>query len=213
MITTLIGRKVGMTQVYTEDGTLVPVTVIEAGPCPVTQVKTVEKDGYNAVQIGYGSRKEKNTSAGLKGHLKKAGVSPVRQLHEIRMDEAADVEAGSELQVDLFAEESKVDVIGITKGRGFQGVVKRWHFAGGPASHGSMFHRRGGSYGMCQWPGKILKGKKMPGQFGSERRTVQNLKIVKVLPEKNLLLVKGSVPGPTGASVLVRKAIKKRTAA
>lgn len=199
-----------MTQVYTEDGTLVPVTVLEAGPCPVIQVKTEERDGYHAVQIGFGRKKEKNASAGLQGHVKKAGVAPVQFLEEIRLDESTDLEPGSELKVDLFAEEPKVDVIGITKGRGFQGVVKRWNFSGGPASHGSMFHRRGGSYGMCQWPGKILKGKKMPGQYGSERRTVQNLKVVKVLPEKNLILVKGSVPGANGSTILVRKAVKKR---
>ena len=202
-----------MTQVYTETGELVPVTVIEAGPCPVVQVKREEKDGYSAIQIGFGAKKEKNTSNGALGHFKKAGVAPLRHLHEIRMDSDPEQEPGSELTVGIFDGEAKVDVIGTTKGRGFQGVVKRWNFAGGPASHGSMFHRRGGSYGMCQWPGKVIKGKKMPGHFGTDRRTVQNLKVVKILPEKNLILVKGSVPGANGSTILVRKAIKKRVSA
>lgn len=213
MSTALIGKKLGMTQVYTEEGTLVPVTVIEAGPCPVLQVKNEESDGYNAVQIGYGRRKGKNIPQALGGHLKKAGVDGVARIREVRLSEASSVAAGSVLGVgDVFQDEAKVDVVGMTKGRGFQGVVKRWHYSGGPASHGSMFHRRGGSYGMCQWPGKILKGKKMPGRFGGEQRTVQNLKVVKLLPEKNLILVKGSVPGPNGGNVFVRKAVKQRVA-
>lgn len=213
MSTALIGKKVGMTQVYMETGELVPVTVIEAGPCPVVQVKRLGKDGYSAIQIGFGPKKEKNTSNGALGHFKKAGTSALRHLREIRLEKDADVESGSELTVEMFNDDKKVDVIGTTKGRGFQGVVKRWNFAGGPASHGSMFHRRGGSYGMCQWPGEVVKGKKMPGHFGTDRRTIQNLKIVKILPEKNLILVKGSVPGATGAMVIVRKAIKTRETA
>ena len=213
MSTALIGKKVGMTQVYTEAGELVPVTVIEAGPCPVVQVKNQEKDGYSAIQIGFGSKKEKNTSNGAKGHFRKAGTAPQRFLREIRLAEDSDAEVGSSLTVEIFENDSKVDVIGETKGRGFQGVVKRWNFAGGPASHGSMFHRRGGSYGMCQWPGKVIKGKKMPGQFGTHRRTVQNLNIVKILPEKNLLLLKGSVPGANGSTLVIRKAIKTKASA
>lgn len=213
MSTVLIGKKVGMTQVYNEANELVPVTVIEAGPCPVLQVKTQAVDGYDAVQIGYGSRKDKNTPAGLKGHFSKAGVAPVAYVREIRLDAPAEVEAGAQLDISIFEGDAKVDVIGTTKGRGFQGVVKRWDFAGGPASHGSMFHRRGGSYGMCQWPGEVLKGKKMPGHYGTDRRTVQNLKVVKILADKNLILVKGSVPGATGSTVLVRKAVKKRKTA
>jgi len=196
-----------------ETGELVPVTVIEAGPCPVVQVKRQETDGYSAIQIGYGFKKEKNTSNGALGHFKKSGLAPFRHLREIRLSEDSEVEAGTSLDVDMFQGEEKVDVIGETKGRGFQGVIKRWHFAGGPASHGSMFHRRGGSYGMCQWPGKVQKGKKMPGRFGTDRRTVQNLKVVKIITEKNLILVKGSVPGATGSMVIVRMAIKKRVSA
>lgn len=208
MSTVLIGKKVGMTQVYSETGELLPVTVIEAGPCPVVQVKRQETDGYNAIQIGFGAKKEKNTSNGALGHFKKAGSAPLRFLREIRLDDEPENEAGSSLTVEIFKDHAKVDVIGTTKGRGFQGVVKRWNFSGGPASHGSMFHRRGGSYGMCQWPGKVIKGKKMPGQFGTDRRTVQNLKVVQILPEKNLILVKGSVPGAPGSMVMVRKAVK-----
>jgi large subunit ribosomal protein L3 len=213
MSTALLGKKLGMTQVYTETGELVPVTVIEAGPCPVTQVKSQETDGYNAIQIGYGTRKVKNTSRAAIGHVKKAGVEPLRTLREIRLAEPPSVSAGNSLTVDIFKDDAKVDVIGRTKGRGFQGVVKRWNFSGGPASHGSMFHRRGGSYGMCQWPGEVVKGKKMPGHYGTDRRTVQNLKVVKVIPEKNLILVRGSVPGPSGSEVLVRKAKKTRVSA
>lgn len=213
MSTTLIGKKVGMTQVYSETGELVPVTVIEAGPCPVVQVKREATDGYNAIQIGFGSKKEKNTSKAALGHFKKAGTDAVRHLREVRLDAEPEAEVGSSLSVDIFEGEPKVDVVGTTKGRGFQGVVKRWNFAGGPASHGSMFHRRGGSYGMCQWPGKVIKGKKMPGRYGTDRRTVQNLKVVRILPDKNLILVKGSIPGANGSTVLVRKAIKKRVSA
>ena len=202
-----------MTQVYNETGELVPVTVIEAGPCPVVQVKRVATDGYSSIQIGYGAKKEKNTSAGAKGHFKKAGLEPKRHLREIRTDGDSDLEPGAELTVNIFEGEAKLDVIGVTKGHGFQGVMKRWNFAGGPASHGSMFHRRGGSFGMRQTPGHVMKGKKMPGRFGGHGRTVQNLAIVKILPEKNLILVKGSVPGANGDTVLIRKAIKKRPSA
>lgn len=212
MNTALLGKKVGMTQVYLETGEVVPVTVIQAGPCPVVQVKRQESDGYSAIQIGFGSKKEKNTSKGALGHFRKSGTAPLRVLREIRLTEDPEVEPGDNMTVEMFADDAKVDVIGETKGRGFQGVVKRYNFAGGPASHGSMFHRRGGSYGMCQWPGEVIKGKKMPGRFGTDRRTVQNLKVVKVIPEKNLILVKGSVPGATGSDVVVRKAIKKRKA-
>ena len=213
MSKTLLGKKLGMTQVYSDTGELIPVTVIEAGPCPVIQVKTTEKDGYYAIQIGFGSKKEKNTSKALAGHFKRASVKPHRKLMEVRLNELPDSEPGEVLSVNLFNGVSKVDVVGETKGRGFQGVVKRWNFAGGPASHGSMFHRRGGSYGMCQWPGEVVKGKKMPGHFGTERRTVQNLEVVKVLPDKNLILVKGSVPGSTGSTLFLRKAIKTRATA
>ncbi len=203
-----------MTQVFDENNRLIPVTVIEVGPCSVTQIKTEEKDGYQAVQIGFGPQKESRLSQPVLGHLKKAGVDPVRCLKEFRTDDSSKTyEVGEKLTIDAFSEIEKVDVIATAKGRGFQGVVKRWGFSGGPASHGSMFHRRGGSYGMCQWPGEILKGKKMPGRMGGGNRTTQNLKVVKVIPEKNLLLVKGSFPGYNGSIVSVRPAIKKRRGA
>jgi len=213
MKTTLIGKKIGMTQVYSDDNQLVPVTVIEAGPCPVIQVKTTETDGYNAVQIGYGSRKEKNTSKALVGHLKKAGQAPFSVIKEVRSDDAPSQSVGDQLTVADFEGAAKVDIIGVVKGRGFQGVVRRWNMAGGPASHGHMTHRRPGSIGLCQTPGHVFKGKKMPGHMGQVRRTVQNLKVVKVIPEKNLILVKGSVPGANGTTVLVRTAIKQKKSA
>lgn len=213
MLYTLLGKKVGMTQVYDGDNTLVPVTVIEAGPCSVTQVKTTETDGYNAVQIGYGRRKPSRLSKPQAGHFKKAGVDPAQRLKEVRCNGAPEQQAGDVLTVSGFSEGQKVDIIGVTKGRGFQGVVKRWGFSGGPASHGSMTHRRGGSYGQCQWPGEVYKGRKMPGHMGATQRTVQNLKVVKVIEDKNIILVKGSIPGANGSQVMVRSAKKVKKSA
>ena len=210
MLYTLIGKKIGMTQRYSEANILEPVTVVEAGPCPVVQVKTDEKEGYSAFQIGYGSINEKNVNQPVGGHFKKNKVKPCSQLQEIRCSEAPKQQAGDILTVEGFKEGQYVDVIGTTKGKGFQGVVKRHGFSGGPASHGSMFHRRGGSYGQCQWPGEIDKGRPMPGRTGAQRRTVQNLKIIKILPEKNLLLLHGSIPGPKGGYITVRSAKKDK---
>lgn len=211
---TLIGKKIGMTQVYISDNSLVPVTVVEVGPCPVVQVKNQESDGYKAVQIGFKPQKEYRVGKPVAGHFKKAGIEPHHILREFR-SEALDKEfnVGDVLTVGSFEEGQRVDVIGTTKGHGFQGVVKRFRFGGGPASHGSMFHRRGGSFGQCQWPGEIAKGKKMPGHMGSVRRTTQNLTVVKVLAEKNILLVKGSVHGANGGTVLVRVAKKQKRSA
>lgn len=208
----LLGKKIGMTQVFDENNRLVPVTVIEAGPCPVTQVKSDEKDGYSAVQIGYRPQKEHRLSKAALGHFKKAGVEPLAELREFRVEAEGELNVGDVLTVEKFEAGQKIDVIGTTKGRGFQGVVKRWGFHGGPASHGSMFHRRGGSYGMCQWPGHVIKGKKMPGHMGDKQRTVQNLTVVKVLADKNLILVKGSIPGSRGSLVTVRTAVKNKKA-
>ncbi len=203
-----------MTQVFDDSNRLVPVTVIEVGPCPVTQVKTSETDGYDAVQIGFGPNKEHRVSKPELGHLKKADVEPLNHLKEFRTNgDAGDYKVGDVLTVERFDGVEKVDVIGTSKGRGFQGVVKRWGFAGGPSSHGSMFHRRGGSYGLCQWPGEIHKGKKMPGRMGGRRRTVQNLRVVRVIPEKNLMLVRGSFPGFNGSLVSIRPAIKQKKGA
>ncbi len=197
-----------MTQIYDGNNTLVAVTVIEAGPCRVVQVKTTDSDGYNAIQIGFGDRKEKHLSNGLRGHFKKSGVSPAVSLGELRCAEAPEYQVGDVFTVGGFTEGQTVDIVGATKGRGFQGVVKRHGFSGGPSSHGSGFHRRGGSFGQCQWPGRVDKGRKMPGRMGGWRRTVQNLQVVKVLEDKNILLIKGSVPGARGTRLLVRSAKK-----
>lgn len=210
---TLIGKKVGMTQVYDADNRLVPVTVVEVGPCPIVQVKTSDSDGYSAVQIGYGPQKEHRVSKPLKGHFAKAGVEPVQTLSEFRTESIdEEFKVGDVLTVNRFEEGQKVDIIGVTKGKGFQGVMRRWGFKGGRASHGSMFHRRGGSFGQCQWPGEVYKGRKMPGHMGDKKRTTQNLQVVKVLEDKNILLIKGSLPGAKGQLVHVRQAVKKKKA-
>lgn len=209
MINTLLGTKLGMTQVYDGDNVLVPVTVVEAGPCPVVQVKSTEKDGYHAVQIGFLKTKAHRINDPETGHLKKAGVDAHKLLREIRLDAASTVKTGDVITVDaVFKEGQIVDVIGVTKGKGFQGVVKRWRVNGGPAAHGSMFHRRIGSIGQRQTPGRTWKNQSMPGHMGQERRTVQNLRIVKIIPEKNLILVRGALPGATGDDVVIRAAIK-----
>jgi large subunit ribosomal protein L3 len=209
MISEILGKKLGMTQVYDAQNVLVPVTVVEAGPCAVVQVKTVATDGYNAVQIGFSQKKPKNTAGGEIGHAKKAGLENApRVLAEVRLKDAPTLKVGDVVNATSFTEGQLVDVIGVTKGKGFQGVVKRFRVAGGPASHGSMFHRRIGSVGMRQTPGRVWKNQAMPGHMGSEQRTVQNLRIVRVIADKNLLLVKGAIPGANGDDVIVRTAIK-----
>ncbi len=209
MISTLIGKKIGMTQVYDAQNVLVPVTVVEAGPCAVVQVKTIETDGYHAVQIGFSRQKAKNASKAEMNHAKKAGLEDApRILNEVRLVEKAEAKPGDILTVETFKEGQFVDVIGVSKGKGFQGVVRRFRVAGGPASHGSMFHRRIGSVGMRQTPGRVWKNQAMPGHMGQERRTTQNLRIVKVIADKNLLLVKGAIPGANGDNVIVRTARK-----
>lgn len=209
----ILGKKVGMTQVFTEDNKLVPVTVVEVGPCAILQVKTLEIDGYSAVQIGFQKQKESRATKAHLGHVKKSGSGPVMEIAEFRTEDSGAFKLGDTIGVERFSQGEKVDVISTTKGKGFQGVVKRWGFRGGPASHGSMWHRRGGSYGNCQWPGEVLKGKKMPGRTGGDKRTVQNLVIVKIIEDKNLLLIKGTFPGANGSFVTVRKAIKTKAAA
>jgi large subunit ribosomal protein L3 len=209
MISEILGKKLGMTQVYDAQNVLVPVTVVEAGPCTVVQVKTVETDGYNAVQIGFSKRKAKNTSGGELGHAKKAALDLApRVLAEVRLSSVPTLKVGDVVNASAFTEGQIVDVIGVSKGKGFQGVVRRFRVAGGPASHGSMFHRRIGSIGMRQTPGRSWKNQAMPGHMGQERRTVQNLRVVKVIAEKNLILVKGAIPGANGDDVIVRSAIK-----
>ena len=193
----ILGRKIGMTQLFVDDQA-VGATVIETDSCTIVQIKTNESDGYNALQLGYDEVKDSKVTRPIAGHFGKAGVAPHRHLFEIRVDNPEDYSVGDKLGVDLFEEGGKVDVAGITKGKGFQGVVKRWNFAGGPATHGSHFHRRPGSVGNCVKPGRVIKGKKLPGQMGARRTTVRGLKILRVDPERNLLIVKGCTPGARG---------------
>jgi len=213
MLYTLIGKKVGMTQVYDEGNALVPVTVIEAGPCAVTQVKRAKKDGYNAVQIGFGKRKLNRLRKSEAGHFNKSGAQPSTHVREVRCAGEPEFQPGELLTVSGFNAGDKVDVVGTSKGQGFQGVVKRHGFSGGYRTHGSMMHRRGGAYGQCQWPGEVYKGRKMPGHMGNIRRTVQNLRVIRVMEDRNLILVRGSIPGANGAPVLVRSAKKQRKSA
>ena len=213
MIATILGKKIGMTQVYDAQNVLIPVTVVEAGPCPVVQVKTIETDGYNAVQLGFGAQKAKNASKAEASHAKKAGLdSTPRVLNEVRLAEAFTGKAGDIITVAIFAEGQVIDVLGVSKGKGFQGVVKRFRVGGGPAAHGSMFHRRIGSIGMRQTPGRVWKNQRMPGHMGSENRTVQNLRVVKIIADKNLILVKGSIPGANGDNVIIRAGKKAKKA-
>jgi large subunit ribosomal protein L3 len=199
----IIGRKVGMTRIFNEDGKVVPVTVIEAGPCPVVQVKTEDHDGYDAIQLGFGAGKEGRTNKPLMGHFRKSGAAPVRLLREVRLDDASGVEAGSQIKADIFKVGERVKVTGFSKGKGFQGVVKRWGFRGGPDSHGSKAHREPGSIGQCATPAKVWKNRRMPGHAGHRRVTVTNLEVVQVDPERNLIAVRGAVPGHVRSYVLV----------
>lgn len=209
----LIGKKVGMTQVFDEDGRVTPVTVIEAGPCFVVQQKTVDNDGYSAVQLGFGDQKESRLTKAEAGHYAKAGVSAKKEIREFRVRATEEApEMGVEVNASVFEGVSFVDITANSKGRGFQGVVKRYNFAGGRASHGGGWLRRPGSIGMCTSPGRVFKNKKMPGQMGAKRVTTQNLRIVQVRPEENLIFVRGSVPGPNGGIVVVREALKKQGA-
>ncbi|MEO0273257.1 MAG: 50S ribosomal protein L3 [candidate division WOR-3 bacterium] len=211
----LIGRKLGMTQIPTKDGSMTAVTVIEAGPCTVLQGKTIERDGYTAIKLGFGEVPAKKLTKPQLGELKKAlgerEKYPALVIKEFRINDPSKFEVGKELKVsDLFAEGEKVDVTGISKGKGFQGVVKRWGFSGGPKSHGSKFHDRPGSIGQHTEPARVYKGKKLPGHDGLKRITVKNVEIVKIMPERNVVLVKGAVPGPTGGIVLIRKAKERQ---
>ena len=204
----IIGRKVGMTQIFDENGVVIPVTVIEAGPCTVVQVKTTETDGYDAVQLGYGEVKENKVNKPEKGHFTKGNVKPTKHLREFRVDNASEVKVGDEIKVDIFAEGDTVDIQGKTKGKGFQGVIKRHGQSRGPMGHGSMYHRRPGSMGSTSTPGRVFKGKKLPGHMGNTTVTIQNLKVVKVDTEKNAILVKGSVPGNKGVILKIKDAVK-----
>lgn len=197
----LMGEKLGMTHIYDENGNMIPVTVVKTGPCTVTQVKTTETDGYNAIQLGFGTPKPHRVNKPAKGHCEKHGVGLCYRFKEFRTDKAADFTVGQTLTVACFEKGDYVKVQGTTKGRGFQGVMKRWGKHGGPASHGSTVHRRPGSIGMCAWPGHVFKNMKMPGHMGVEKCTTVNLEIVEVRPEENLLFVKGAIPGWCGGYV------------
>ncbi|KAF1085223.1 50S ribosomal protein L3 [Sporotomaculum syntrophicum] len=205
----ILGKKVGMTQVFTEQGIALPVTVIEAGPCVIAQKKTVEHDGYAAIQVGFGEKRENLVNKPMKGHYEKAGIKPKRYLREIRVDDIDAYEVGQEIKADIFAPGEKVDVVGTTKGRGFSGGIKRHGFHRGPMAHGSKYHRRPGSLG-AKGPARVFKGRKLPGHYGAERVTIQNLEVVRVDAGQNLLAIKGAIPGPRGGLVMVKKSVKAR---
>ena len=204
----ILGKKIGMTQVFTEDGRLIPVSVIQAGPCQVVQKKTEEVDGYTAVQVGYEDKKERRANKPEKGHFQKAYVPVKKYLKEFKLDNAAELNVGDELTVEQFADGDVLDVTGTSKGHGFAGTIKRWGTHRGPMTHGSHYHRGPGSLGACSDPSRVFKGKKMPGHYGVVKVTIQNLDLVKIDKERNLLLVKGSIPGPKGGLVVVRNAVK-----
>ena len=204
----ILGRKLGMTQIFTEDGIMVPVTVVEAGPMVITQLKTVENDGYQAVQVGYGEVKEKSLNKPQKGHFAKAGVGLKKFVREFRSEDVANYTLALELNVSMFEVGQKVDVTGTSKGKGFQGPIKRHNQSRGPMSHGSRYHRGPGSMGAASDPSRVFKGKKLAGHMGAVRRTIQNLEVIRVDAEKNLILIKGAIPGPKKGLVVVKKAIK-----
>ena len=220
----ILATKVGMTQIFNEDGILTPVTVLQAGPCVVTQVKTVDNDGYSAIQVGFGEKKERTVNkdvAGKKqiinphgagkaevGHFKKAGTTPKQYVREFRLDNAEEFEIGSEIKADIFAEGDKIDVTAKSKGKGYAGGIKRYGMRSGPAAHGSKYHNHAGSNGSATTPGRVFKGKKMPGHMGNVRVTVQNLEIVKIDAENNVILVKGAVPGPKKSLVMLKETVK-----
>lgn len=207
----IIGKKLGMTQVFDESGKQIPVTVLQAGPCFITGIKTESGDGYSAIQIGYGNRKRKNCTKALQNHFKKAGLKDIipKYMREIRLEKDPDEKAGTEVKADIFEKGEFLDITGIVKGRGFQGVVKKYNFRGGRFSHGGGWKRKPGSVGQCEFPGRVDKGKKLPGQMGNVRRTIQNLQIVDLRPDKNLIFVKGAVPGPKGGILTLKSAKKK----
>ena len=206
----LIGKKIGMTQIFNEEGKVILVTVIEAGPCVVSQVKTEETDGYNSIQLGFGAIKESKVNKPERGHFTKANIAPARYLREFRVDSIEDVKVGDELKADIFMAGDKIDIQGTSKGKGFQGVIKRHGQHRGPMGHGSMYHRRPGSMGSTSTPGRVFKGKKLPGHMGAETVTIQNLEVIKVDLDKNIILVKGSVPGAKGSILKIKSSVKAK---
>lgn len=210
MIKGILGKKLGMTQIFAADGKRIPVTVVEAGPCVVMQKKTVATDGYNAIQVAFGNRKAHRVNQPEMGHFRKVGKGAFANLRELRVENVDAYNIGDEITCAVFAGGDVVDVTATSKGKGFQGVIKRWNFSGGRATHGSMFHRSPGSIGASAWPSRVFKGKKMAGQMGNVRVTTQNLQIVEVRPDENLILVRGAVPGPKNGLVLIRQAVKAK---
>lgn len=206
----ILGKKIGMTQVFNEDGVVIPVTVVEAGPLKVIQKKTVENDGYNAIQVGFKDKKENRINKPLKGHFDKAGIEYKKHIKEFIVDNVEEFEIGQEIKADIFQDGDKIDVVGISKGKGTQGPIKRHNYSRGPESHGSKYHRGLGARAAAAYPGRVFKGSKMGGRMGNERITVQNLEIVKVDAERNLLLVKGAVPGPKGGLLIIKESVIKR---
>ena len=206
----LIGKKLGMTQIFDEQGKVIPVTVIEAGPCVVAQIKTVESDGYNAIQLGFGDVKESKINKPEKGHFAKSKLTPKKHLREFRLDSVENINVGDELKADTFTAGDQLDIQGTSKGKGFQGVIKRHGQSRGPMGHGSMYHRRPGSMGPTSTPGRVFKGKKLPGHMGSQTITIQNLEVVRVDLDKNVILVKGSVPGAKGAILKLKTSVKSK---
>ena len=204
----IMGKKIGMTQIFDEQGRMIPVTVVEALPNVVVQIKTEEKEGYNAIQVGFGEIRESLVNKPRKGTFAKAGVTPKRFLKEFRLEDISSYNVTDEIKVDVFAEGEKIDVSGISKGKGFQGVIKRWNFSRGPETHGSKFHRAPGSQGASSDPSRTFKNRKMPGHMGNVKRTVLNLEIVKVMPERNVILIKGGIPGPNKGTVVIRNSVK-----
>lgn len=206
----ILAKKLGMTQIFDETGKVIPVTVIEAGPNAVIQKKTVENDGYEAVQVGFVDLKEKKTNKPTKGHFAKAGVAPKKYIKEFRLDDVSALNVGDEIKADIFEAGEKVDVAGISKGKGYAGTIKRWGQHRGPMTHGSGYHRGPGSMGMCSDPGRVFKGKRLPGHMGVERVTIQNLAVVRVDADKNIILIKGGLPGPKGGLLIVKNTVKGR---
>ena len=204
----ILGKKIGMTQIFDENGKAIPVTAIEAGPCTVIQIKTVDNDGYQAVKLGFGEVKENKLTKPKKGEFAKANITPKKHLREFRLDDVSNFKVGDELKADVFEAGEKVDIQGTTKGKGFQGVIKRHGQHRGPMGHGSMYHRRPGSMGSTSTPGRVFKGKKLPGHMGVQTVTIQNLEVVRVDLDKNVILVKGSVPGPKGAILKIKTSVK-----
>lgn len=211
MLSGFLGKKIGMTQIYSDDGKLLPVTLIQAGPCSVMQIKTVENDGYSAVQLGFDDRKKKHATKAEIGHAMKLSLEPKRFIREVKPDAGVDIKVGQAINVGMFQDIKRINVIGITKGKGYAGVMKRWNFKGGLNTHGSTRHRRPGSIGSNTDPGRVIRGKKMAGRLGGERVTIKNIDVIKIDAEKNLLFLRGAVPGHKGSYLILNKARREKT--